>query len=516
MLPDIPAVIELLLVATAVAVLARYVRLPYTVALVLGGLALSLALPQLHVSVSKNLILLVLLPPLLFEGTVNMDLAILKERGWLVSVLAIPGTALSAALIGLGVHDLFHLGWPIALLLGVMVSPTDPVSVITTFRESGVVKTLATVIEGESVFNDGIGVTLYLVVVGLASGHGVTFANGVGEFLLEVLGGAAVGAVLGYAAYSIYHRLDDPVLEVMMSIILAYGAYLAADRLNASGVIGVVVVGLIVGNFIRTRAMSPTTSLTLGSFWSVASFMANSIVFLLIGLVIRLGDLATNWRIILGTFLLMLVARSVVVYGAGAVARLAGWEFPPVWQHVANWGGLKGSIPIALAVGLPAALTHRTELVSVVIGTVAFSLVVQGLTFRPLIDRLGLTRREDLVNEYEHLLAQSMAVRAGLRELAEVRSEGFLPGDAYDEMKRRLEADDDELYRRINVLLSENEVFRRSREARTRRRVLLAQRVALNEAARRGIISQETMAAVRRDIDASLALDGDGEAAPSS
>lgn len=505
MLPGIPAVIELLLAATAVAVLARYVRLPYTVALVLGGLALSLALPDLNVAVSKDLILLVLLPPLLFEGTVNMDLTTLRERAWLVSLLAIPGTMLAAAVVGAGVHYAFALTWPIALLLGVMVSPTDPVSVITVFREYGVVKGLAAIIEGESVFNDGVGVTLYLVVIGLVTGQGATVTQGLGMFLLAVLGGAAVGGILGYAAYSMYRRLDDPLLEVMFSIILAYGAYIVADRVQASGVIAVVVVGLIVGNFIRTRAMSPTTSLTLGAFWGVAAFIANSMIFLLIGLVIHLRDLAADWRVILGTSLLMLASRALMVYGTGLVARLARWEFPRVWQHVANWGGLKGSIPIALAVGLPLALPHRTELVSVVIGTVAFSLFVQGLTFKPLIDRLGLTRREDVVEQYEQLLSQSLAVRAGLRELGEVGAEGLLAGPTYDAIKQRLEREDEELSRRIAALLSENQALRRWREAGARRRILLAQRVALNDAARRGIISEGIVAAGRKRIDSFLA-----------
>ncbi|HVA89885.1 MAG TPA: hypothetical protein VNL71_08570 [Chloroflexota bacterium] len=134
----------------------------------------------------------------------------------------------------------------------------------------------------------------------------------------------------------------------------------------------------------------------------------------------------------------------------------------------------------------------------------AFSLFVQGLTFKPLIDTLGLTRRKDLAEEYEPLLAQSLAVRAGLRELGGVRADGFLSGDAYDQMKERLESEDEDLYRRINVLLSDNEVFRQSRETGARRRVLLAQRVALNDAARRGFISEEAMREVRKQIDTSL------------
>ncbi len=258
--------VELLVVAVLVAIVVKYVRLPYTIALVLAGVGVGL-LPEVPAfPVDPDLWLLLFLPPLLFEGTINMDLELLKRYATPVGVLAFVGTLLSVFLLAAFFH--WALGLPVALaaLLGVMLSPTDPVSVLALFKEHGVARGLQTIVEGESVFNDGVAVVLYLIVLGVLHGESISVAVGIVEFIKVVAGGALVGLVLGYLTHRLYSVIDDHLIEVGLSLVLAYGSFLIAERLEVSGVIAVVVAGLIIGNYGRIFSMSPSTRLSLTHF----------------------------------------------------------------------------------------------------------------------------------------------------------------------------------------------------------------------------------------------------------
>jgi CPA1 family monovalent cation:H+ antiporter len=288
--------VELLVVAIVVAIVVKYIRLPYTIALVLAGVFVGL-LPEVPaLPVHPRLWLLLFLPPLLFEGTINMDLELLKRYATPVGLLALPGTLVSVALLTTTFHLLFALPVPLAMLLAVMLSPTDPVSVLATFKEHGVARGLQTIVEGESVFNDGVAVVLYIIVLAWVGGDALTVAEGIVEFVKVVAGGALVGAVLGYLTHRLYSVIDDNLIEVGLSVALAYGAYLAAERLEVSGVIAVVVAGLIIGNYGRIFSMSPSTRLSLTNFWEVAAFLINGLLFLMIGLTVAVACLVMPAR----------------------------------------------------------------------------------------------------------------------------------------------------------------------------------------------------------------------------
>jgi CPA1 family monovalent cation:H+ antiporter len=390
--------VELLFVASVVAIAARYLRVPDTVALVVAGLAISFV-HVFDVALSRDLILLVFLPPLLFEGAVNMDLEELRRRWSQVAVLALFGTVVTTFVITVALVTLTGLSFNYSLLLAVMLSPTDPVSVLATMKQQGVAPGLKTIIEGESIFNDAIGIVLFGIAYTRAfpaAGESSGLGHAVAEFGMEVGIGTAVGIVLGYGTHHLMRLLDDHLVEITLSVTLAFGSFLVADRLGGSGVIAVVVGALLIGNYGGYRAMSVSSRAALVEVWEVVAFLLNSALFLLIGLQFELTDLfsgSTALAAIVAVAAVM-VGRVFAIYGLLWPFRLlpARRAIPIRWQHAIVWGGLRGSIPIALVLGL--AGTRRqlgdVDVVAVVFACVFISLIGQGLSFPPLLRKLGL------------------------------------------------------------------------------------------------------------------------------
>lgn len=388
---DLPTVIELLLVAFGVALVTKWTGRPYTIALVIGGLVLGLLELITPIPLSKELVLAVFLPPLLFEGALHIKAGILRQRAGLILGLALGGTLLTALIVGAAAHLLLGFDLLSGLLLGVIVAPTDPVSVLATFRAARVDEELATIVESESLFNDGIAVVLYVILLGALEGAALNPLSGIGDFALVVGGGTALGLGLGYLTSRLLKRLDDPLIEIMLTVVVAFGAFLLAERLHLSGVIAVAVTGLTVGNLglLRTSTAS-RTRITL--FWEIVAFLVNSIVFLLIGFELR-PDRLVHTLVSAGMIVMVLLtARALIVYGLSALIHWRQRTLPRSWRHVIFWGGLRGSVPVALALGLPLSLTGRDELVAIIFGVVLLSLLIQGLTIPTLIRRLGLAQ----------------------------------------------------------------------------------------------------------------------------
>lgn len=393
-MPELSKIIGLLLVALAVALITRRTRRPYTVALVIAGLLLGMLQLVEAIQLSKELMLTVFLPPLLFEGALHIRAAILRPRAGLVLSLSLLGTLLTALIVGAAAHWLLGFDWLNGLLLGAIIAPTDPVSVLATFRAARVDEELATIVESESLFNDGIAVVLYLLLLNALGGTPLEPLRGIGEFALVVGGGALVGLGLGFLSMRLLNRLGDHLVEVMVTLVAAYGAFLLAEEFHVSGVIAVAVIGLVIGNHGWSRAPSLETRKNVALFWEVVAFLVNSILFLLVGFELRLSLLIDDLLSIVTVFSLLLASRALIVYGMGALARWRKRDLPLSWQHMILWGGLRGSVPVALALGLPAGLSGRGELVAIVFGVVLFSLLGQGLTMPALLRRLRLIQPE--------------------------------------------------------------------------------------------------------------------------
>ena len=504
----IEAVAELLVIATAVALFTkRVVRVPYTVALVLVGLAVGFSHLFHPIGLSTDVILLVFLPPLLFEGTTAMNLATLREKWLEVTLLALPVTFLSVGAVAWAAVHLLEVGWPVALLLGSILAPTDPVSVLAILRETGVSKKLAIVIDGESCFNDGLGVVLFLILSRLVGGEEVGPGLAAQLFLVEVAGGLAVGLILGGFTHVLLRKIDDHLLEVMISVALAYGSYVLAHRLHVSGVMAVVAAGLIMGNYGRVLAMSPTSRIALTHFWEVMAFLANSLLFLLMGIAVQSAELGTHAVQIVGVWLALCASRMVLLLLTGLALRVFGRSMPFSWQLVIGWAGLRGSIPVALALGLTlptsAGVTSESML-TVVFGVVGLSLVVQGLTVKPLIAKLGLAGLDPPARVYERLVGERSALAGAAQRLEALRAAGQIPVPLHVELRDRLVRREGAIDERLQEHLRAHPELDRLRRLDTVRILLLAERAAAEQAFADGVIDHETLEHLTRDLDARI------------
>lgn len=395
----------LLIAAAIIAMLAKRLRIPYTVSLVLGGLLLGLIHLPLPSPLqpghrpewlTPDVILILILPALVFEGSVKLNVRELLRNSVPLLLLANVGVLIAAFATGYVVHWLIGLPVLIALLFGAIISATDPISVLAIFKDLKVDKRHSLIMEGESLFNDGTAVVLFGILLGSVAAGKSSVLNGVGLYLLAVIGGAVLGSVLGYLASRITKTVDDPQIEITLTTILAYGSYLLAFNLHLSGVIATASAGLVLGNVGAKKGMSEKTRTAMQSFWEYISFVMNSLVFLLIGLEIRVHELLENWASILLAIAAVLLGRALSVYLLVPLSNRFTEKIPLRWQPVAVWGGLRGALALALALSLNGAFPYREQILNLTFGVVIFSILGQGLTLKPLLKILRLTNGHPL------------------------------------------------------------------------------------------------------------------------
>jgi len=494
--------VAILMVACAMALLAKRFKLPYTVVLVAAGLIVSALASAgeagsfgLDIHLSPELLLQLFLPILLFEAAFHVDLKQFLQNWRPILCLAIPGVIVGMLLTTgflLLVDQVVSMGlnWQMVLLIAAMLAATDPISVVALFKEFSVSKRLGIVVEGESLINDGVAVVLFGVVVKITAMHlGLTLPyfgsaesvealQAVMDFLREVVLGTAVGLGVGLAISYLTSKFDDQHIEVALTVIAAFGANTVAMELHASGVIAVVVCGMMIGNVGVKRGMSPTTREEVVSFWEFAAFLANSFVFILIGLEIHLGDMWAVAGPIAVFFVIMIVVRSIAVYGVHGLVRRSDLRLKESWLPVITWSGVRGSLSMVLAMMLvwvgdvgvghegnkdqgsglartevmavkpgeaPSVMVTRAEadenknrILNIVYGVVLLSILLQGTTMEWLMKRTGLIIESYEETEYEMALARRQAIRAMLENLESSERKGSMAKETYAILHTRL------------------------------------------------------------------------------
>jgi CPA1 family monovalent cation:H+ antiporter len=389
--------VALITLAAMVGLVVRRLAIPYTVALVILGLAGTAFLPRDQVVVTPDLVLLVLLPGLVFEAALKIEFADLRSTLGGVALLAIPGVLISAAIVALVLNLATGLRLELGFVVGAMVAATDPAAVIATFRQLGSPRRLATLIESESLFNDGTALVIFAISL-----RAVTGEVGSGDVLVTLLGAivisTAIGLVVGYVVARTIATIDDHLIELTLSLAAAYGTYLVADQLHQSGIIATVVAGVVIGNHGRSIGMSARTQEALDIVWEFLAFLLTALVFLLVGLAIDLGGLVEALPSVVWGVVAILAGRALVIYLVfGPASRLAvrlrgGHRVPLAWLHVMFWAGLRGAVAVAMALSLPVDFPERALLQQITFGVVLFTLLVQGTTAEWIIDRVGAGR----------------------------------------------------------------------------------------------------------------------------
>ncbi len=499
----------LLSIAALVAIASRRIRLPYTVALVLVGLVLSLLPNPLEIELSSELILALLVPPLIFEATLNLKWEKLRRDLALILLLAIGGTLIGTFIVGSIVMVIgrtlipgVEIPFTAALAFGALISATDPVAVLAFFRSLGVAKRLSVLVEGESLFNDGVAIVIFTIAVAAGAaatgqgGEAFSIGNAIGEFFKVSFGGLAVGVGLGLVvSYIILKNVDDHLIETATTVALAFGSFVIAEELHVSGILAVVAAGLFVGN-VGTQNTSPTTKVTLDNFWEFAAFVVNSLVFLLIGLETDILGERPNLIPIIVAVLAVLLSRAIVIYAFTWLhARMSPKGRVPVpFRHVMYWGGLRGAISLALALTLTGATFGAEvaqELKLMTFGVVLFTLIVQGISIAPLIRKLGLSKKPEQIIQQQRRQALLHATRAGKEELDKLHTEGILPGDVWQAMAVVYDDEIEQRNKALRALMREYPELEQEIVLQAREDVLRAERSALTDLNRRGLISEQ-------------------------
>lgn len=379
----------LLLIAAVVAMLARRLHVPYSIGLVIAGISLALFPFSPHIQLTKELIFTAFLPPLIFEAAFHLQWKELKRELPVILTLATIGVLLSAAVTALGMRYLAHWAWTGSLVFGVLIAATDPVSVIATFKEAGAKGRVRLLVEAESLFNDCTAAVLFSIALGLAAGQSVSAPGVIFSLVTTVLGAILCGALVAGLALVLIGRTNDHLVEITFTTVAAYGSFLLAEHFHLSGVLATLTTGLVMASVGHLGVISDKGREAVETFWEYAAFIANSLVFLLIGMHEAREDFRRVLFPALIAIVVVILGRAIAIYPLSLLFARSALRIQSEHQHILFWGGLRGALALALALGLPPELPHREDIISVAFAVVAFSIFVQGLTITPLLRRTG-------------------------------------------------------------------------------------------------------------------------------
>jgi Na+/H+ antiporter len=509
---------ELLLLVLMVAVgglsiLAGTVRVPYPILLVLGGLVLGFVPGVPSAELPPDLVLVLFLPPLLYQAAFFSSPRDLWANARPITLLAVGLVLVTMTAVAVVAHALVAgLPWAAAFALGAIVSPTDPLAATAIARRLGVPRRLVTVLEGESLVNDATALVAYrLAVAAVVAGSFTLWEAGL-RFVVGAVGGVVIGLAVGWLFAEARRRIEDSVVEIVLSVVTGYAAYLPAELLGVSGVLAAVTAGLYVG-WHAPELASPSTRLLGFSFWEVLVYLLNAVLFVLVGL--QLNLILTG---VSGSSALVLVGQAALV-AAVVIGVRVGWGFTvpylvrvldrrpaqvarrvgPRERLVSSWSGMRGAVSLAAALALPLSFPQRNLILFVTFGVILATLVLQGLTLPWLIRRLGVQRDDS--EAQEEMRGRLRATDAALARLEELAGEGWTRDDTVERMRGLYQFRRRRLKARAGYLADDGAQDRSLAYQRLVRELLEAQRREIVRLRNRGEISNEVMHRIERDLD---------------
>ncbi len=524
---EIDHFLVIMMVAVIVAIVAKYIRWPYTIVLLISGLIIAyFNTGQIIASfnivppfeLTRDMIFHILLPPLIFEGALHMRLKHLKENAKVISLLAIPALIISSFFVGyliyLFTNSFMALALPfsISLLIAIIIIPTDPVSILAIYKDTKIPVKLKNIIEGESIFDDGTCLVLFAVILDLIRSGNLDLLTGIADFLRMAIFGILLGLAVGYVLYLIISKIDDKFTEVMITLIMVFGLFTMAENMGASGVFAVVMAGLILGNYGTRFAMAPSARHTLLSFWGFIVFLVNSFLFIVVGMNVNLEAVWNQIELVVFSVLALWFARAASIYIIGKIMNKGGQTaLPKKWQTVMWWGGLRGAIPIALALSIPLVLDdgtlfpHRDLILAVTFGVVLITLLVQGLSLKTLIAKLGfLTVSKKEAEKEEKEIATLL--KDTVDELVQLKEDGDISLPAYEWLIHRYSQANSQLLTELGVLVQEHGFIPREEYTYSVKETLEAKKGAVKEAWEKKLITGKIGERLLLEIESQISV----------
>jgi CPA1 family monovalent cation:H+ antiporter len=485
-------------IATAVAIASRPFRVPYTVALGLVGLLLGSLRIMEAPHLTKELLFAVFLPGLLFEAAFNLDAREFWRNRLAISALAVPGVVVAIGLTGLIVTGIvraldLEAGFLLqyGLVFGALVAATDPIAVVGLFRSLNTPRRLSTLVDGESLLNDGTSIVLLTLLLTYVSGATTSAWSLVIRFVTIVGGGAAVGAAVGFAASRITSHIDDAMIEITITTIAAYGAFVIGEQFHFSGVIATVGAGMVCGNYGREIGMSASTRIAVDSFWDYIAFALNSIIFLLIGFEVQFSALASSWRQILVAYFAVVAARAGVIAIVTLLLRRTDERVPMAWSVVLTWAGMRGALSMVLALGLALDFPHRASLITMTYGVVLVSLLAQGLTMPWLLRWFGLESVENARLSYDIARGHVSVAAAGIAEIERMAASQTSAPRILEGLRERLIRRRGEWHERLEALHHDGSDLAREEAEHAVRHLLLTEKAQITERLHQGLLRRD-------------------------
>lgn len=505
----IGTLIVLLLLATLTTLVTRWLRIPYVIGLVLAGLAIPKELLPPSVGLNPEVILNLFLPILIFEAAINTDISRLRSTIKPILLLAGPGVVLSAAITTVLLRGGLGFVWITASAAAVILTITDTVSVIAAFRTVPVPRRLATIVEGESLFNDGVALVLLGIITTIHTQGSFSASQVVQQMVIAFVGGGLLGLGLGYLCVGLFRQLDDALSNTLLTMAVSLGTFQIGQALGVSSAIAVMIAGLVIGN-LAFRKTSGTIKVTLLNFWEYSGFGVNTFIFLLMGIEVDPRILLATIPAALFAIVAYQVGRIFSIYPLLWLLRFADRPLPLRWQHVLIVGNVKGSLSMAMALSLPLTLPDRSQVVTLVFSTVLVSLIGQGLALPWLVKQLKLSQISPLRQRVETLQLNLITAKAAQAELQELVQVGSLPKFLYEELYAAYQA-------RIATAETDLRNLYNQRMAQSSgqptdpayldgiyRRLFLAEKGALNEAILKGLLPDDIAKPYLAELDEKL------------